>query len=90
LLNSGTVLINSHFNYATGDDDGSTNDDLASAELYDPDSGTFGLTGKTSYPSLGRVTSSSLLTNGRVLNTLEYSCDPAEASGSVRPVRRDI
>ena len=80
LLNNGKVLINSHFNYATGDDDGRTNDDLASAELYDPDSGAFSLTGRTAYPSFGRVSSSSLLTNGEVLNTLEYSCDPGEAA----------
>jgi hypothetical protein len=86
LLNNGKVLINSHFNYATGDDDGTSNDDLARAELYDPESGTFSLTGKTAYLSLGRVSASSLLISGKVLNTLEYSCDPAEQAEVFDPL----
>jgi hypothetical protein len=86
MLSNGKVLINSHFNYATGDDDGTTNDDLARAELYDPDSATFSLTDRTAYPSLGRVSASSLLIDGRVLNTLEYSCDPAEQAEVFDPM----
>jgi hypothetical protein len=71
LLGRGKVLISSHFNYEYG------NDDLASAELYDPENGTFSLTGKTTYPFLeGLVTSSSLLPDGRVLNTLANACEP--------------
>jgi uncharacterized protein (TIGR03437 family) len=45
--------------------------------LYDPASGTFNLTGQAAYPAFAlRIASSSLLTNGDVLNTLEDQCDP--------------
>jgi hypothetical protein len=71
----GKVLLDSHFNYETREDDGLNDDDLARAELYDPDSGTFTLTGKTAYPLLGRVYVSSLLSSGKVLSTLGDSCD---------------
>jgi hypothetical protein len=53
------------------------NDRPAGNELYDPGTGTFSPTGGKAYPNLFPVTAS-LLTNGKVLVTLEYSCDPAE------------
>jgi hypothetical protein len=66
LLNNGKVLIDG--GSVQGDD---------SAELYDPDTGTFSLMSGTAYPDLFPVTAS-LLTNGKVLVTLEYSCDPGD------------
>ena len=72
LLASGKVLISGYFNYDSPD-----SDVLEHAELYDPASGTFNLTGQAAYPAFAlRIASSSLLTNGDVLNTLEDQCDP--------------
>ena len=79
LLASGKVLLASYFNYSS-----QNNDDLERAELYDPESGTFSLTGRTAYPEL-RANSASLLTNGDVLETLEYSCDPADVAEVYHP-----
>jgi hypothetical protein len=79
LLSSGKVLLGSYFNYNS-----QNNDDLERAELYDPESGTFSLTGRTTYPEL-RANSASLLTNGDVLETLEYSCDPADVAEVYHP-----
>jgi hypothetical protein len=53
------------------------NDDLARAELYDFRTGT-SLTGEAAYLSLRCVSASSLLTNGKVLNTFEYWCHPTK------------
>jgi hypothetical protein len=81
LLASGKVLISSYFNYGVPN-----NDDLEHAELYDPESGTFSLTGRAAYPSFElRVASSSLLTNGDVLNTLEDQCDPDDLTELYHP-----
>jgi hypothetical protein len=79
LLSSGKVLLGSYFNY-----DSQNNDDLERAELYDPESGTFSLTGRTTYPEL-RASSASLLNNGDVLATLEFSCDPADVAEVYHP-----
>jgi hypothetical protein len=79
LLPSGKVLLGSYFNYNS-----QNNDDLERAELYDSESGTFSLTGQTTYPEL-RASSASLLTNGDVLETLEYSCDPADVAEVYHP-----
>jgi hypothetical protein len=79
LLPSGKVFLGSYFNYNSQD-----NDDLERAELYDPVSGTFSLTGRTAYPEL-RANSASLLANGDVLETLEYSCDPADLAEVYHP-----
>jgi hypothetical protein len=51
-------------------------DDRPDAELYDPDSGTFSPSGRTSYPGTFPATAS-LLMNDDVLVTLQYSCDPS-------------
>ena len=66
LLKDGRVLIDGGYS--------NSGDSPASPELYDPATGTFSLTGRSAYPDLF-ATSASLLTNGKVLATLEYSCD---------------
>ena len=72
LLASGKVLISGYFDYQSPD-----SDTLEHAELYDPASGTFTLTGQAAYPEFAlRAASSSLLPTGDVLNTLEDQCDP--------------
>jgi uncharacterized protein (TIGR03437 family) len=72
LLASSKVLFGSYFNY-----DSTDTTELEDAELYDPATGTFSLTGRTAFPEL-RSNSTSLLATGDVLETLEYSCDPAD------------
>jgi uncharacterized protein (TIGR03437 family) len=81
LLASGKVLISGYFNYSVPD-----NDDLEHAELYDPTTGTFSLTARAAYPEFElRVASSSLLTSGDVLNTLEDECDPDDLAELYHP-----
>jgi hypothetical protein len=81
LLASGKVLISSYFNYSVPD-----NDDLEHAELYDPTTGTFSLTARAAYPEFElRVASSSLLTSGDVLNTLQDQCDPDDLAELYHP-----
>ena len=71
LLANGKVLING--GYTT------TPDSPGSPELYDPATGAFSLTGASAYSDLFPVTSSQL-TDGEVLSTLQYSCDPSDAA----------
>ncbi len=66
LLPSGKVLIDG--GYTPDRDSG------ASPELYDPATGTFSPTGESTYRDTFTATAT-LLTNGKVLETLEYSCD---------------
>jgi WD40 repeat protein len=66
LLGNGRVLMEAGF----AGDEGVT-------ELYDPGAGTFSLTGASGFRGLG-ATSATLLTNGKVLATLESSDDPAD------------
>jgi hypothetical protein len=81
LLASGKVLMSSYFNYTSDD-----SDDLEHTELYDPASGTFSLSGRAAYPAFQlRIASSSLLTNGDVLNTLEDQCDPDDLAELYHP-----
>jgi hypothetical protein len=72
---SATLLPNGKVLFAGGR---SGTDTSASSEVYDPVTGTFSATGPSAYPDYLFPTSSGVLTNGKVLATLEYSCDPAE------------
>ena len=67
LLSNGKVLFEGSYWSADSDRPGGN-------ELYDPDTGTFSPTGGKAYPDLFPVTAS-LLTNGKVLVTEQYSCD---------------
>ena len=81
LLTSGKVLVSGYFNYDSPD-----SDVLEHAELYDPVTGAFSLTGEAAYPEYAlRIASSSLLTNGDVLNTLEDQCDPDDLTELYHP-----
>ena len=63
LLPDGRVLI------ASGRGEGRSEDNLASAELYDPASSTFTTTGSMSTPSAHDMNTATLLPDGRVLIT---------------------
>jgi hypothetical protein len=64
LLNNGKVLIAGGWNYSVGI---AGQNDLASAELYDPATGTFTATGSMTVPRYGAA--ATLLNNGKVLIT---------------------
>jgi hypothetical protein len=74
LLSSGKVLL----------EGGYSENNLVHPELYDPASGTFSLIGSEAYPGLF-ATSSSLLTNGNVLVTLDDECDPDDKADLYDP-----
>jgi hypothetical protein len=80
LLTDGKVLIEG--GYSNG-----SNDSAPGPELCDPVTGAFRLTGGSSYPSMFPATVS-LLTSGKVLATLEYSCDGAEFAELYAPRRK--
>jgi hypothetical protein len=63
LLPDGRVLI------AAGRGDGGSEDNLASAELYDPLTGTFSAAGNMTMPSAHDKNTATLLSDGRVLIT---------------------
>jgi hypothetical protein len=67
LLDNGKVLV-----------DGEGDNSVPIAQLYDPETGTFGLTGGTAPMYSAFSATASLLTNGKVLETLQYSCDPSD------------
>lgn len=69
LLTNGRVLIEG--SYGSGDDTPLGN------EIYDPDTGTFSPTGGKANPYVFPV-SASLLPDGKVLVTEQYSCDPSD------------
>jgi hypothetical protein len=73
LLPNGKVLIAGGRSH-----DSDSTDTTPTAELYDPATGSFSLTGSSAYSDYLFPVAASLLTNGKVLATLEYSCDPAE------------
>jgi WD40 repeat protein len=73
LLSNGKVLI-----------EGGYSSENPGAELYDPATGTFSRTGGPANPNLF-ASSASLLTNGKVLATLEYSCDPDDQAEMYDP-----
>jgi hypothetical protein len=73
LLSNGRVLI-----------EGGYSSENPGAELYDPAAGTFSRTGGPANPYLF-ASSASLLTDGEVLATLEYSCDPDDQADVYDP-----
>lgn len=82
LLNNGQVLI-----------DGGREDETVPAELYDPATGTFSAVGPSALPNYLIPASSTLLASGKVLLTMQYSCDFADqaevfdvATGSFVPI----
>ena len=72
LLTNGKVLIDGEGDVRNGF--------LSNEQLYDPDTGTFSLTGgraaSSMYPEFSSM--AVLLTNGRVLETLQYSLDTGQ------------
>jgi hypothetical protein len=81
LLASGKVLISSYFNTSVPNEDA-----LQQAELYDPASGTFSLTGRGAFPDVQlRVASSTLLINGDVLMKLADQDDPEDLTELYHP-----
>jgi hypothetical protein len=77
LLASGKVLIDG----GRSEDDF---DDRPNAEVYDPDTGAFTVSGKSAYAGTFPA-ASTLLTNGKVLDVLTYSCDPSDLAEVYEP-----
>lgn len=79
LLTSGKVLIDGEGDVRNGV--------VSNEELYDPDTGTFSLTGgraaSSMYPEFSSM--AVLLTNGKVLETLQYSLDTGQEAELYNP-----
>ena len=79
LLSNGKVLIEA--SYGSGDDV----DSPGGNEIYDPETGAFSPTSGKARPWVFPVTAS-LLTNGKVLVTEQYSCDGSNSAELYDPV----